>query len=238
MSNTTQEFSAFKRLANADPEKNPRLVLVDGAQGGMTAFRIKDPEGTNGGKQYWRVVDERLEAAGASRAQVQAAWIKQADAGPNQGFPAYAQKLQAELKEIVQLLHTRFPDMKLVYLSSRTYAGYARTPLNPEPYAFESGLSVKWLIEEQLKGEAKLNFDPAKGPVRAPWLSWGPYLWANGSSRRLDGFAYEESDFGGDGTHPSPAGQRKVAELLLKFFKTDSTARPWFAARSADSAGP
>jgi ribosome assembly protein YihI (activator of Der GTPase) len=37
MSNTTQEFSTFVRLANADSEKSPNVVIVDGAQGGQTA---------------------------------------------------------------------------------------------------------------------------------------------------------------------------------------------------------
>ncbi len=92
----------------------------------------------------------------------------------------------------------------------------------------ESGFAVKWLIEDQLKGDPALNYDPAKGPVKAPWLSWGPYLWANGTTKRTGGLFYEESDFASDGTHPSPKGQRKVADLLLHFFKTDATAKPWF----------
>src|SRR5262249_61929065 len=103
-----------------------------------------------------------------------------------------------------------------------------RTRLNPEPYAYESGFSVKWLIEKQLAGDRELNHDPDRGKVRAPWLSWGPYLWANGTTKRADGFWYDQSDFAGDGTHPSAAGQRKVAGELLKFFKSDTTARPWF----------
>ena len=37
-------------------------------------------------------------------------------------------------------------------------------------------------------------------------------------------------DLAGDGTHPSPSGRRKVAGLLLRFLKTDPTARAWFAA--------
>src|SRR5438876_1045248 len=41
MSNTTQEFNtkagAFEPRANADPAKNPRLVIVDCAQGGQDA---------------------------------------------------------------------------------------------------------------------------------------------------------------------------------------------------------
>jgi hypothetical protein len=228
MSNTTQEFSAFKRIADADPDKSPSLVLVDGAQGGQTAVRIKDPNDNASGTRYWEVVDQRLKAAGATREQVQVAWIKQADAGPTQGFPKYAGTLRDELRQIVRAMHLRFPNLKMVYLSSRTYAGFARTPLNPEPYAYESGLSVKWLIEEQIKGVPELNFDPAKGTVQVPWLAWGPYLWANGPAKNPDGLSYEEADFAGDGTHPSAAGQRKVAGQLLTFFKTDPTAKPWF----------
>jgi hypothetical protein len=160
---------------------------------------------------------------------VQAVWIKQADAGPSSGFPQYARTLENELAKIVQVLARRFPNLKLTYLSSRTYGGYAKTRLNPEPYAYESGFSVKWLIEKQLKGDPELNYDPAKGRVTAPWLSWGPYLWARGSTKRADGFSYEESDFAAaDGTHESPSGQRKVAQLLLDFFKHDATTRPWF----------
>jgi Cu/Ag efflux protein CusF len=219
MSNTTQEFSTFKRLADRDEAKNPKLAIVDGAQGGMSANRIVDPE-SGSGQQFWKTVDRRLEDAGATRAQVQVAWIKEADPGPRAGFPDYARTLQGELRRIVQHMHERFPNLKVVYLSSRTYAGWARSGLNPEPYAYESGFSVKWLIEEQLKGE-----------VKAPWLSWGPYLWANGTTKRADGFSYEERDFGPDGTHPAADGQRKVAELLLKFFKEDTTTKPWFVTK-------
>jgi hypothetical protein len=228
MSNTTQEFSVFKRLADTDRNKNPRLVIVDGAQGGMSANRILDPDDNRTGTRFWTTVDRRLRNAGATRAQVQVAWIKQADPGPSQGFPRYARTLQEELGKIVRLMHDRFPNLKMVYLSPRTYAGYARTRLNPEPYAYESGFSVKWLIEQQLRGEPALNFDPARGAVKAPWLSWGPYLWANGKTKNPDGLFYEESDFAGDGTHPSRSGQEKVAEQLLRFFKSDSTTKPWF----------
>jgi hypothetical protein len=174
------------------------------------------------------VVDQRLKTAGVTREQVQIAWIKQADAGPTQGFPKYAQTLRDELRQIVIAMKVRFPNLKMVYLSSRTYGGYATTALNPEPYAFESGFSVKWLIEEQLKGDKELNFDPKKGAVKAPWLSWGPYLWANGTTKNSEGLSYEESDYGGDGTHPSQAGQKKVAEHMLKFFKSDPTTKSWF----------
>lgn len=230
MSNATQEFSMFKQIADSDQEKNPKLVIVDGAQGGMTAAVIRNPDDNGRGSQFWNTVDERLKGSRVTREQVQVAWIKEADAGPTQGFPKYAQTLQQELAGIARVLHQRFPNLKLAYLSPRTYGGYATTRLNPEPYAYESGFSIKWLIEQQLRGDESLNFDPAKGDVKAPWLSWGAYLWANGQRPNPEGLSYEESDFGGDGTHPSQSGRRKVAELLLKSFKTDTTTRPWFVA--------
>jgi hypothetical protein len=194
----------------------------------MTAFRIKDPGDNASGTKYWTIVDERLKAARATREQVQVAWIKQADAGPTSGFPKYAETLRDELRQVVQQMHRRFPNLKLVYLSSRTYGGYATMPLNPEPYAYASGFSVKWLIEVQLKGEKALNFDPKKGEVKAAWLSWGPYLWANGKTKNQDGLFYEPDDFGKDGTHPTPSGRAKVANQLLDFFKADATAKRWF----------
>jgi hypothetical protein len=232
MSNTSQAFGAFKKLADGDPHRNPNLVLVNGAQGGMTAFATQDPDDNRTGTRFWATVDQRLQEAGVTRAQVQAVWIKQADAGPSSGFPQYARTLENEVAKIVQVLARRFPNLKLTYLSSRTYGGYAKTRLNPEPYAYESGFSVKWLIEKQLRGDPALNYDPAKGRVTAPWLSWGPYLWANGSVKRADGFGYEEGDFAADGTHESPSGQSKVARLMLDFFKHDPTTRPWFVKRS------
>ena len=44
MSNATAEFAAFKRVADRDPAKNPNLTIVDGAQDGWDADRMKaDP---------------------------------------------------------------------------------------------------------------------------------------------------------------------------------------------------
>jgi hypothetical protein len=230
MSNTTQEFRVFKKLADADKDKNPKLTLVDGAQGGMTAARIKNPEDNDTGTKFWKTVDERLKEAGVSPAQVQVVWLKESDAGPSEKWPKYPEKLQAEMAEIARVLLKRFPNIKLVYLSSRIYGGYATTKLNPEPYAYESGFAVKWLVEQQIKGDKSLNCDPEKGLVKAPCLSWGPYLWANGTTKRADGLFYDRDDLAADGTHPTASGADKVAKQLLQFFKSDTTTKPWFVA--------
>src|SRR5262249_53367926 len=155
------------------------------------------------GTRFWKVVDDQLKRAGVTRLQVQAVWIKQADISPRDGFPAYPKRLQRELKKCVLVIAKRFPNARLCYLSSRTYGGYATTRLNPEPYAYESGFAVKWLIEEQLKGDKDLDFASGK----APWLSWGPYLWANGKKKNPDGLFSVREDFGPDGTHHTNPGQ-------------------------------
>ncbi|HEU0305249.1 MAG TPA: hypothetical protein VFR32_11785 [Gaiellaceae bacterium] len=212
MSNTTQEFSAFKQLADRDARRNSRLVIVDGAQGGQDAERVRDPAA-----RFWEVVDARLAAAQVTPAQVQAVWLKEAFARPTDPFPAHAARLRDALRGIVGILAERYPSLRLVYLSSRTYAGYATTALNPEPYAFESGFAVRWLVEQRVTGK-----------IAAPWLAWGPYLWTDGTRGRSDGLTWTCADSAPDGTHPSPSGRAKVAGLLLRFFTTDATAKHWF----------
>lgn len=232
MSNTTQEFSTFKPMADADPSRNSKLTIVDGAQGGMSADRISDLN-TASAQQYWQTVDQRLSAAGVTPAQVQIAWVKEANPGPTLDFPNDALKLKDELANIAKILKTRYPNIRLAYYSSRIYAGYASSTLNPEPFAYQSGFAVKWLIEDQINGSPDLNFDPARGAVKAPWLSWGPYMWADGTTPRSDGLTWVCSDFQNDGTHPSASGAQKVAQMLLSFFKSDTTTQLWFVNASS-----
>lgn len=233
MSNTTMEFKPFVESANAFSGKNPALIIVDGAQGGRDSqswveAKEKDERGRS---DPWKVLQERMQKLGITPEQVQVVWIKQARIGPARigEFPAHAKTLEDDLEVIIHQARKLFPNIKLAYLSSRTFAGYANTQLNPEPYAYESAFSVRWLIEKQMQGDAALNFDPVKGEVKAPVLLWGPYLWTNGTAgRKLDDLKWTTEDVAKDGTHPSASGQRKVAALLLHFFQTDPTAKSWF----------
>ncbi len=219
MSNTTQEFSKFKDLADRDPAKSPQVVIVDGAQGGQDAARWS----TNDARA-WTVAEQRLRAAGVAPQQVQAVWMKHARIGPAQygEFPKHADELKGHILASLNIARERYPNLRLVFLSSRIYAGYAVTPLNPEPYAYESAFAVRGLIQDQIRGEAK-------GPVKAPLLLWGPYLWGDGvTPRKSDGLVWQREDLGGDGTHPSNSGREKVARLLLGFLKSDPCAKTWF----------
>ncbi|MDQ6655415.1 MAG: PKD domain-containing protein [Verrucomicrobiota bacterium] len=242
MSNTTQEFGsagsgAFKPRADADPAKNPRLVIVDGAQGGQDSSDWADPNSAT-----WTALASRLTSAGVSPAQVQVAWMKHARRNPAGlgAFPAHAQTFQADLATIARSLRSRYPNLRLIYLSSRTRAyTNAANGLSPEPFAYESGFGVKWLIEDQIAGRGDLNWDAQRGPVVAPLLVWGPYLWADGTTPRSDGFTWLCNDLQGDFTHPSATGGvPKVGSELLAFFKTDATTRPWFLRNSVTGQPP
>ena len=171
MSNTTQEFSAFKTLADADPNKSPKVTIVDCAQGGQAAYQWAYPQSTSNGRTPWDVMDQRLLAAHVTAPQVQVVWLKQAEINPAQwgDFPAHAQVLRNDIAIILGKLTTKFPNLRLAYLSSRIYAGYATTTLNPEPYAYESAFSVRWLIEApgHERSESELRSRQGHGQVAA-----------------------------------------------------------------------
>ena len=247
MSNVTQEWCAavstapcepwsFASRAAADPAVNhTSLVIANGARGGETAFSWDSPADP----MYDWVRDSILAPRQLSEQQVQVVWLKESLSTPQVSLPspsADAFAMEIALGNIMRALKARYPHLQMVLLSSRVYAGFAATPLNPEPFAYESGFSVKWLIEAQIN--QMLNggtvSDPRAGDLDyssgAPWIAWGPYLWADGYRRRADGVRWLPTDFESDGTHPSAAGESTVAGKLLAFFKTDARTACWFVA--------
>lgn len=230
MSNTTQELQVFLQEIAA-LKLAPHLAIVDGAQGGKEATAwANESKDQRTGRTAWEELATRLAASGVSPPQVQVVWMKLAVARPAAGgdYPAHVGKFKQLVVTSLQKLKARYPNVRLVYLSNRIYAGYATTPLNPEPYAYEYAYGIRGLVLDQVAGDPELNYDPEKGEVKAPLLLWGPDLWANGTTARADGLLWEKSDLGPDGTHPSMPGRQKVARLLLGFLRTDPTAKLWF----------
>ena len=222
-----QPFTEFISLANVDPSKNPALVLVNGATGGATASDMASSK-----NNFWNVImNNYLPNAGVTAQQVVAAWVNDVNGGPSGTFPADMTTLQSNMESIAQNLLAKFPNIKLAYYSTINYTGYSNgvKDLSNEPWSYESGFAVKNAIQDQINGNANLNFDPTKGPVLAPWMAWGPYYWANGLATRSDGLVWTCQDLQADGTHPSvPIGRVKVSTQLLSFLKSDDTASIWF----------
>ena len=246
-SNTTQEFCgegavvgepckpwSFVGQALADPAvARTGLTLVDGARGGLGVHVWANA----GSAEYDRIRDEALAAQGLSEAQVQVVWVKVANPLPEVSLPhsnAEAYRLVGQYGDILRTLEGRYPNLQQVFFSSRNWGGYARTDLHPEPFAYETGFSVKWTIQAQIMQMAGNGLDPRAGNLNyttvAPWAAWGPYLWAEGLRPRSDGLFWTPEDFEDDGTHPAQAAEQKVGALLLDFFKTSPYTRCWFVA--------
>ena len=245
MCNTTQEFCSaastlpcdswtFMGQAATDPSVNhTQLAMVDGAAGGKSASFWTSPTAPD----YDRIRDTQLTPQGLSERQVQIVWLKVANPNPTVSLPASnadAYTLLTQQGQILRALKTRYPNLQQVFVSSRIYAGYASSTLNPEPYAYESGLSAKWLIQAQITQIQNGTIDPQAGDLNynsvAPWVAWGPYLWARGTTPRSDGLTWVQTDFQSDGTHPSQPGQTKVGGMLLNFFKSSTLTQCWFVA--------
>src|SRR5436190_2540097 len=154
MSNATQEFSLFKRLADEDPAKRKNVLIVDCAQGGQAMAEWVDPQA-----RPWQEASRRIAAANLAPAQVQVAWVKLANKAPRGDLEEHGHKLESDTAAVIRNAKTKFPNLRVAYMSSRIYGGYATTPLNPEPYAYESGFVVRWLIQSQMKGDQTLNDD-------------------------------------------------------------------------------
>ncbi|MFD0571929.1 hypothetical protein ACFQ0T_25290 [Kitasatospora gansuensis] len=169
MSNTTQEFQKFIQTTAGYANLNSHLVLVDGAQGGKDASSWANPADAT-----WSVLATRLSAAGVTATQVQAVWLKEQFVGDNLGaFPAGADNLRNALANIVRNGRAKYPNLAVGYLASRIYT---YNPLRSAG-AYQQGFAVKKLIQDQINGDTTLSY--GTGGV-APWLSWGPYMWADG----------------------------------------------------------
>ena len=209
------------------------LVIINGAR----AAQVGEDWDSAIDPNYDRLANRLLAPAGLSDLQVQVIWLSVANPEPETSLPdqdADAFLLLGDLGNIVRALKQRNPNHQQIYVSSRIYGGYATTTLHPEPYAYETGFSVKWLIEAQIRQAETGEIDPIAGDLSigaaAPWLSWGPYFWAPGEQPRADGMFWAADDFIEDGTHPSEKGMSKAGRFMLEYFLSSEFARCWFAA--------
>jgi hypothetical protein len=219
--------------AALDPSLNDDLVIVNGARGGeaLESWDSADDE------QYDRLANEVLPAYGLTEAQVQVIWLKAAlrDEATRPSLPssnADAYELEATIGRMMRALNTRYPNLKQVFLTSRSFGGFARVDSHsPEPWAYETGFATKWAIEAQISERATGIIDREAGDLTGvPFMAWGPYIWSFGTHTRNDGLMWTRDLFSNDGMHPGEAGQAIVTEYLMNFFKTSPITRCWFLA--------
>jgi hypothetical protein len=224
-SDAAYEFNRFLEYATNESTINPNLVIVEGAMGSEALDTLLGVEGF----AFWNnIYNWFLPDAGVTPQQVVAIWMEPEDAHPPGGFPLDMEQLHNELRDFIPTLRGRFPNLKLLYLASRAYAGYANpVKVVSEPYSYDQAFALQAVIADQLNGDPALNFDPIQGPVVAPWIAWESYKWGNGMTAH-DGLVWACQDFRSDGYHVTTAGEDKFSGLLMNFLKSDPTAAPWF----------
>jgi PKD domain len=223
MSNTSSEFSRFSADAKSNAAINRRLTILNGSLSGADAAMWTVPN-----SPPWQRAISIAGTGGNSAKQVQVIWVKQAHLR-TAVFPDEVALLKADLESILRIAKSVFPNLQIAYLSSRTRAG-AQSRRGPgEPQAYETAFAVRGAIQDQIEG--RLGMDVAG------WISWGPYLWSNGSPRS-DGFVWDCQDVRQDMIHPTDSGDSKVAEQLMAFFMTADTSVPWFLEPQGSRAGP
>lgn len=227
----------FNHRALRLPNINPRLSLPHGipAQNGLYDW-------TEPNNPFWTDMIDVLARQGVTPAQVQVLWAFTPGngVGPGPHGNSFPRNALLQRDGTVRMLHAilrYFRNTRIVYLSSKHFAWSTGRDggLVWEPFSHDSAWGIKWAIERQIKGDPALNYDPAKGPVVSPWITWGPYFWTDaGRPREYDHFAWSCPDdvyvLNADFSHPSPAGVYLQAGLLLKQMMNDASAAPWFLA--------
>lgn len=185
--------------------------IVSGAQGGMDLNTMLDAN-----TPYFSAADSLIRKEGVSPAQVQIIWVSTGDlltAGMQ--FPAACNIQIPKYRMMLRALKIRYPNLKMVLISDRGYAGYiddAGPAMLKEPGAYYSSWTVKWLIEKQLQGEQGYTEDSI------PFIDWGPCLWTNGAMGNAQGYTWECRDAGNGGIHPSERGRAKEGTLVYLYF--------------------
>lgn len=140
---------------------------------------------------YWSDLVSNVEAIGYTAEQVQIGWMYFNAKGLTEEpvFPDNSILMKDLFVKFINKSKEYFPNLKIMYVSSRHWGGYADTTLTEyyslaEPASYQNSWTVKWLIEEQINNTNPLLQYRGANP-KAPYLLWGPNFWCDGNIRRL-----------------------------------------------------
>lgn len=216
----TGEFELFSEFISGNPEINQKLVLIDATDSNLNTLEW------NKSNQAWDSLSKKMVKSDISPKQVQILWL-------SLGFTDYSGDLSSDvsgqvsiLTNIIKTALTKYPDTKVIYLSSPRYSGFAKDPIYEEPRMYEAGFAVRELISQQTRGD--LNFRQSNNLLKSePALVWGPYIWNNdttGSTR----FSYKATDFVDDGVRLTIPGKQRYIVDLYKFWSSYEFSKSWF----------
>ncbi len=159
-------------------------------------FEYQLPGGTGGtgdpvpNSIFYKSLDHALKEQGITPRQVQIVWLSMPVSGKSwktnlppeaRSFPADAEQSKLAWKEIVRAIYIRYPNVRIIYSSTKgTMYMSASATENPEfvggpiePFNHDAAWGVKWVIADQIKGAADLNYDPAGDRSKRPGCHGG-----------------------------------------------------------------
>lgn len=200
---------------------DPHLTIAIGAQGGMDINAMLDE---NSG--YWGKATDDLINAGLSNSQIQLIWISTGDMqSASLDFPEQSIVLADKYHSLLLFIKQKYPNIKIVFLSDRTFAGYIDNngpQLLAEPTAYYTSWAVKFLIERQLQSLSGYTYSDI------PFIDWGPMLWTNGETGDSNNYKWDCYDAAKGGIHPTAKGRSKEAIRLYNFFSNHPYTKQWF----------
>jgi|GEM_PF-1024899 len=213
MSNAFQECGDFIEKIEAgafDGQINPQVRFVNCAVPGRAIEFWNDPQYD---RKLWQACLERkVPEAGLRPDQIRVLWHKAADMmtldESGAVYPPYPDpqsdyfRFYQNLTVFAQRASEKIPSLQAVYVSSRSYGGFASKPERGEPLSYEEGLA----LNEWLKANPSVN---------GVWYGWGPYLWAPACSAETQTApCYQLDDYQKDGIHPAAGARDKISALL------------------------
>lgn len=231
-STTGEPFNHLIEITMTDSAMNPCLYLLNATNAGegMEGMTLDNPN-------YWDIIySNRLEPKGITPEQIQIAWLFQGSrADTIFDMPAYAETIKDRIRVSLNSMWVQYPNLKIVYVASPYYGGYADPTFEiyksiHEPGAYRCGFGYKWAMEAQITGDPNFKY-MAPGKVM-PYMIWGPYTWTDGIKPRDYDSLYwnceEDFSFDGGGFHLNGAGKDKLAHIWNDFFKTDTLSEIWY----------
>lgn len=202
-SNALRVFDAFKNLLSSSSLDNSKLRFVNNAAGGMAL-------------ENWVAA-----GVGVIDARVQVVLLHHSlnKAFGNCDQQTYADSTAFYLRQRLQQLKIKYPNLKQIFIQSREFGGwkcYSSPGAQAEPAAYYNGFGVKAFVDFQVSAsDSSLNYQ------NAPFLAWSFNPWVSTTPR---------SYFEGAGLHPCATGANVWAQQWFDFLLNDSTTRQWFAA--------
>lgn len=210
MSNMRHACDAF--IAKLDTAVSPSVKVVNGAQSG----RAQQAWDGSPNDDVWANATKKLVQNGETAESVDIALYFNTWSYPNEPeFITHAEMVRSSLEATMENIAVVYPNTRLIYVTSREYAGYVETNLAPDPWSYWDGFSFKWLVENRINGE-----------IGGPPILWQAYQYDP---------SWPQTYFiDGDGVHLTESGLDAASDLWMTFFLGE----PWFASGPVPTSTP